>query len=86
MLLQAAKQQNLELAFSVLESRFGVPRLLDVEDVLSTPPDERSLMTFVAFCLKTLSAAAVTPKTPRSGAKQNYGLQRGRRSYLPSSA
>ena len=29
-------RENLELAFSVAESRFGVPRLLDVEDLVSS--------------------------------------------------
>jgi len=38
---------NLELAFSVAET-LGIPRLLDVEDLNTDKPDERSIMTQVA--------------------------------------
>lgn len=48
------KQQNLQTAFELLEKKYGIPKLLDVEDVLSANPDERSMMTFVAYALNRL--------------------------------
>jgi len=39
--------QNIELAFKTAES-IGIPRLMDVEDLLVARPDERSVMTQVA--------------------------------------
>jgi len=42
-------KQNLELAFDVAEKKLGIPRLLDIEDLVDVAkPDERSIMTYVS--------------------------------------
>jgi len=41
--------KNLELAFSIAEKVFDIPRLFDPEDVCDLPrPDEKSIMTYLA--------------------------------------
>lgn len=51
---------NLELAFSVAES-LGIPRLLDVDDLLVEKPDERSVMTQVSEYFHRFAAQDVSP-------------------------
>lgn len=41
-------RQRLEHAFEVAESKLGIAKLLDAEDVDVDKPDERSIMTYVA--------------------------------------
>lgn len=54
---QENKEANLKLAFELAFEHLGVPKLLDVEDMLSKP-DEQAIITYlslfpkvVAFCL-----------------------------------
>jgi len=48
---------NLEKAFDVAEKELGIPKLLDVDDIVNMPrPDERSVMTYVAALYKVFSA------------------------------
>jgi len=50
-------RQNLELAFDVAEKQLGIPRLLDVEDLLDVArPDERSIVTYVSEYFHKFSA------------------------------
>ena len=45
----ANARDNLELAFSVAEKELGIPRLLDIEDLVDVArPDERSVITYVS--------------------------------------
>ncbi|KAL7713307.1 Alpha-actinin [Entamoeba marina] len=50
-------RENLEKAFDVAEKELDIPKLLDVEDIVSMPrPDERSVMTYVAALYKVFSS------------------------------
>lgn len=48
---------NMQLAFDIAHKEIGIPDLLDVEDVVDVPrPDERSLMTYIAYWFHAFSA------------------------------
>lgn len=47
---------NMQLAFDLASKEIGIPSLLDVEDVCDvTKPDERSLMTYIAYWFHAFS-------------------------------
>ncbi|KAI1107240.1 calponin homology domain-containing protein [Jackrogersella minutella] len=47
---------NMELAFEIARKEIGIPDLLDVEDVCDVAkPDERSLMTYIAYWFHAFS-------------------------------
>ncbi|KAI9166753.1 Alpha-actinin-like protein 1 [Paramyrothecium foliicola] len=47
---------NMQLAFDIAHKEIGIPRLLDVEDVCDVAkPDERSLMTYIAYWFHAFS-------------------------------
>lgn len=47
---------NMQLAFDIASKEIGIPDLLDVEDVCDvTKPDERSLMTYIAYWFHAFS-------------------------------
>lgn len=47
---------NMQLAFDIAHQEIGIPKLLDVEDVCDVPkPDERSLMTYIAYWFHAFS-------------------------------
>jgi len=64
---KANAAQNLELAFKTAES-LGIPRLLDVEDLLTEKPDERSVMTQVAEYFYRFAAQSVKEQAARRAA------------------
>lgn len=47
---------NMQLAFDIASNEIGIPDLLDVEDVCDVAkPDERSLMTYIAYWFHAFS-------------------------------
>ncbi|KAL1957747.1 hypothetical protein VTO42DRAFT_5590 [Malbranchea cinnamomea] len=47
---------NMKLAFDIASKEIGIPDLLDVDDVCDVPrPDERSLMTYIAYWFHAFS-------------------------------
>lgn len=46
---QADAAKKLAAAFSAAESTFHIPRLIDVNDILSSNIDEHSIMTYVGY-------------------------------------
>lgn len=47
---------NMQLAFDIASKEIGIPELLDVEDVCDvSKPDERSLMTYIAYWFHAFS-------------------------------
>jgi hypothetical protein len=61
-------RQNLEAAFAAGE-RLGIPRLLDVEDLLTDRPDERSVMTQVSEYFHRFAAQDQKETAARRAAK-----------------
>lgn len=50
---------NLNLAFEVAEKHLDIPKMLDAEDIHSTPkPDERAIMTYVSSYYHAFSSSA----------------------------
>ncbi|KAJ4292236.1 alpha-actinin [Collariella sp. IMI 366227] len=49
-------RRNMQLAFDIAHKEIGIPKLLDVEDVCDVAkPDERSLMTYIAYWFHAFS-------------------------------
>jgi len=61
-LKKTSNRQRLETAFDVAESKLGIAKLLDAEDVDVPKPDEKSIMTYVAQFLHKYPEPKVSQK------------------------
>ncbi|KAH7328470.1 calponin homology domain-containing protein [Stachybotrys elegans] len=53
---KADHRGNMQLAFDIAKKEIGIPRLLDVEDVCDVArPDDKSLMTYIAYWFHAFS-------------------------------
>uniref|UniRef100_A0AC35TM94 Calponin-homology (CH) domain-containing protein n=1 Tax=Rhabditophanes sp. KR3021 TaxID=114890 RepID=A0AC35TM94_9BILA len=50
-----SNKERLEMAFELASKKFGVPRLLDAEDVDCAEPDEKSIMTYLSTLYNSLT-------------------------------
>ena len=60
MLSRSTPEHNVNNAFSVAEKELGVPRLLDVEDVVTEHADEKSIMTYVSSLYEKFPGAVAS--------------------------
>src|ERR1700753_3309876 len=67
---------NMALAFEIASREIGIPDLLDVEDVADVAkPDERSLMTYIAYWFHAFSAMERVENAGRRGEKFVQNMQ-----------
>lgn len=69
---KASNQKRLETAFDVAESKLGIARLLDPEDVDVEKPDERSIMTYVAQFLHKYPETKKSTPTAEATTQTEY--------------
>jgi actinin alpha len=63
-------RDNLKLAFDVAEKSLDIPPLLDVEDIVnSAKPDDKSVMTYVAYYWKKFASSNKMEKSGRKLAR-----------------
>ena len=61
--------QNLQTAFDVAEKHLDIPQLLDVDDMIKYTPDDKSVMTYVAYYWKRFASSNRAEKAGRKLAK-----------------
>jgi Ca2+-binding EF-hand superfamily protein len=60
------KRENLQLAFDVAEKHLDIPQLLDINDIVnSVKPDDKSVMTYVAYYWKKFASSNKAQKSAR---------------------
>lgn len=62
-------RENLQLAFDVAEKHLDIPQLLDADDMIKFTPDDKSVMTYVAYYWKRFASSNRNEKAGRKLAK-----------------
>jgi len=63
------KLKNLQLAFDIAEKELDIPQLLDAEDMIKYRPDEKNVMTYVAYYWKRFAGARKAEQSAKKIAK-----------------
>jgi len=61
--------ENLQLAFNVAEKDLDIPQLLDAEDMVRVRPDDKSVMTYVAYYWKRFASSRKAEQSAKKIAK-----------------
>jgi len=63
-------KENLKLAFDVAEKSLDIPQLLEVDDIINTvKPDDKAVMTYVAYYWKKFASSNKLEKSSRKLAR-----------------
>ncbi|KAL9652530.1 hypothetical protein ABK040_000100 [Willaertia magna] len=62
-------RENLQKAFDVAEKQLDIPQLLDVDDMIKFTPDDKAVMTYVAYYWKRFASSNRAEKAGRKLAK-----------------
>jgi len=62
-------KKNLQIAFDVAEKELDIPSLLDINDMVDLKPDDKSVMTYVAYYWKKFASSNKTQKSARKVGK-----------------
>lgn len=57
--------KNLQLAFDVAEKHLDIPQLLDAQDMVNFKPDEKAVMTYVAYYWKKFASSNKAEKAAK---------------------
>jgi actinin alpha len=76
--------KNLQLAFDVAEKHLDIPQLLDAQDMVNFKPDEKAVMTYVAYYWKKFASSNKADKAAKrigNAAKKQRDLEQLQHDY-----
>ncbi|XP_069771897.1 uncharacterized protein [Narcine bancroftii] len=69
--------QNLEMVFSIADTKLGIPRILETQDLTIENPDEKSVITYVSLFLKYSRELSADEHDPQEAVAASPGLGHG---------